>query len=252
MINKVYLYDGSFNDLLVLCAKLISLKIKPFKIVNESSYTTSLFDDVVIIERDFLIYEKFKKLVGFKVLGCVFKVYLSEEDRKELIIYYFLLNALKYKNEIFKMRNLRCVLEALRISGYVGRETHKFKGFTRFREITNNILYAEISPTNNILEPLSFHFQKRLNSEYWIIKDVKRKVYSVYDIKNFYLVLEENLKDIDLSFSDEEQGVVDLWLKFFKTVGIEERKNLRCQMNFMPKKYWNNIIEMSEYNEKSD
>ena len=41
------------------------------------------------------------------------------------------------------------------------------------------------------------------------------------------------------------------WQTFYNTIGIKERKNSRCQMNFMPKKYWPYIIEMSGENEKS-
>ena len=32
--------------------------------------------------------------------------------------------------------------------------------------------------------------------------------------------------------------------KFHKTIGIKERENRRCQQNFMPKKYWKNMLEM--------
>ena len=42
-----------------------------------------------------------------------------------------------------------------------------------------------------------------------------------------------------------------LWKEFFNTIGIKERKNLKCQKNFMPKKYWKNIIEMEKENERS-
>ena len=72
------------------------------------------------------------------------------------------------------MRNLKCVDASLKISKYVSNENHKLKGFLRFQELENHILYAEISPTNNVLELLSIHFKKRLKNEYWIIKDVGR------------------------------------------------------------------------------
>ena len=38
----------------------------------------------------------------------------------------------------------------------------------------------------------------------------------------------------------------------FKTIAIKERENKKCQMSFMPKKYWHNIIEMEDYNAKSN
>ena len=44
----------------------------------------------------------------------------------------------------------------------------------------------------------------------------------------------------------EEEFIEDLWKTFFKTVAIKERENLKCQRNFMPKRYWENMIEMED------
>ena len=40
--------------------------------------------------------------------------------------------------------------------------------------------------------------------------------------------------------------IEELWKDFYKIIGINERKNDRCRMNFMPKKYWKYMIEMSD------
>ena len=45
---------------------------------------------------------------------------------------------------------------------------------------------------------------------------------------------------------DEELFQQELWKSFFKTIGINERKNKKVQINFMPKKYWEYIIEMED------
>ena len=56
--------------------------------------------------------------------------------------------------------------------------------------------------------------------------------------------------DIDIKKFDSEDYYEDMWKEFYKTIGIKERKNDRCRMNFMPKKYWKYIVEVSD-NEKS-
>ena len=43
-----------------------------------------------------------------------------------------------------------------------------------------------------------------------------------------------------------------MWKTFYNTIGIEERKNNRCRMNFMPKKYWKYILEVGDINEESN
>ena len=66
----------------------------------------------------------------------------------------------------------------------------------------------------------------------------------------FMIKKDTNLDNIKLD--KEEKDIENLWLTFFETIGIEERKNKRCQMNFMPKKYWKYMIEMESAYEKGD
>ena len=58
--------------------------------------------------------------------------------------------------------------------------------------------------------------------------------------KNIYILGGINIKDLDIKTDEIE----DLWKSFYNTIGIKERKNDRCRMNFMPKKYWKYILEV--------
>ncbi|CDF12045.1 putative uncharacterized protein [Mycoplasma sp. CAG:776] len=248
--NLIYLYDGTFLNLISLINHLLKFKIKPLNICDENKYISSLLEEPVRLELEQVKISNMK--ISSNILKTIYYVFLSEEENKELIIYYFWLNSLKYQNKIFYMRNLKCVSSALKISKYVNNENHKLKGFLRFREINNHILYAEISPTNNVLELLSKHFAKRLKNEYWIIYDIGRNRYSIYDKKRYYIVSKDNINLDNIKLDKEEKDIENLWLTFFETIGIEERKNKRCQMNFMPKKYWKYMIEMESAYEKGD
>ena len=248
-MNNVYIYDNSFKSLLDLIWCLLENKIVPFNI-KDRNYNADLFDNLIYlkIEDNSLVY---KKLFGVDNYKIIYYVYLSMEKNKELIIYYYILNYLNYRTKLKYMRNLKCVSEALRISNYVQREAHKFKGFLRFKELDSEVLYGEINPTNNILGLISIHFQDRLKNHYWIIKDVNRGIISLYDKNKFYLLDEKVFKLSNISLSDKELKMEELWQCLYKTISIEQRKNERCRMNFMPKKYWKYIIEVSDEDEKS-
>ena len=157
-MEKVYIYDGSFKSLIILIVTLLENHIKPNNI-KEDEYNANIFEELLYLEIDKNI-NIYKTIHHFEILKICFNVYLSSEENKELIIYYFLLNYKKYKEKVIYLRNLKCVSETLRISNYVKHEAHRFKGFVRFKELDNKILYAEIEPDNNILPLIKDHFEK--------------------------------------------------------------------------------------------
>ena len=245
----IYIYKESFNDLLNLINYLLRNKIKPENIRNEL-YNKTLLEDIYYpsINEDKTLNERIINKIGIRSFLVIYYVFISNNDNKELLIYDYLLNSLKYKNRTIYMRNIDSVNECLKISSYVKREAHRFKGFVRFSELNNGILYSEIEPENNILLILSNHFKSRLKNECWIIKDNKRNIISVYDRKNCYIFDND---EIDIDKLKKKDIYEDMWKSFYNTIGIKERKNDRCRMNFMPKKYWKYIIEVSD-NEKSN
>jgi probable DNA metabolism protein len=246
MNNIVFLYNDNFISLLNLIAYLQTNEIKPYNI-KDTSYQPNLLEECIYpnITYNKNIGKLFIKKYNLKIFNILIYVYLANNENKELIIFYFCKNLKKYKQNIIYHQNLKCVNLALKISKYVGSENHKFKGITRFKKLENNVYYATINPTNNILYLLSTHFTNRLKNEYWIIKDVNRNLFSIYDKKKFYIISDDNFK-INNKISKDESDIESLWKTFYNTIGIKERKNDRCRMNFMPKKYWQYITEMSD------
>lgn len=243
--NNIYIYNDSFISLLCLIKNLFLNNEIPFNI-RPSDYQGNLFDEVIRLEinDDENIINNITKNMGLRIFNTLYYLYLSDNKDKEIIIYYFLYYSIIYKNKIFDMHKISYINNALKISKYVSRENHKIKGFLRFKELNSGALYAEISPTNNILPILVKHFITRLKNEDWLIKDTKRNILAIYDKKDVYLV---EAKDINLSLNDyssDEEKIQDMWKSFYKTIGIEHRKSDRCRRNFMPKKYWKYIIEV--------
>ena len=240
-MNSVYLYNGSFDSLLSLIFTLLDKNIIPSDIKSEKEYKLNIIDNFINIDTSNYSYNN---ILSLRIMYTIFRVYLSNDERKELIIYYFIKNALIYKNKIFNHKNLNCVLHTIRINKYVGNEAHKLKGFLRFKEIKNGFYYGEMAPNNNVIFLISEHFKKRLNNEYFLIKDTKRNIYAFYDKKKITYLNDEDIKELNLEYSGCELEIESLWKDFFKTIGIKERSNYKAQRNFMPKRYWKYIIEM--------
>ena len=239
-MNNIYLYDGSFDSLINLIYTLIDNNIIPNDIKTDEY--NNLIDNFIYLKE----LKEYDNILSNELMYIIYKVYLSNDERKELILYYFIKNALIYKNKIFDHKYLNCVLHVLRINKNVSSEAHKLKGFLRFKELKNNVFYAEMSPKNNVIFLLAEHFKKRLSNEYFLIKDTGRNIYAFYDKTNIMYLNDEDIKELNLNINDNELEIESLWKSFFNTIGIKERKNYKTQRNFMPKRYWKYMIEMED------
>ena len=246
-MNDVYLYDGEFSSLLALILEIRKRNKIPSNIVEESIYQASLLEDTIYLD----IPNKNENITQLRnalpkgVLGRVYYVYLSNDKNKEIIIYDFIKYALHYQNKVFYYRRIDSINEVLKISQRVGGEAHKLKGFVRFQEMKNHFLYSEISPTNQVLPILMKHFKNRFPNENFCIKDSSHKTYGIYMNKKVFYLREEDLL-LDLEKKEKEESIEDLWKTFHKTIAIKERENRKCQQNFMPKRYWKNMLEMED------
>lgn len=129
------------------------------------------------------------------------------------------------------------VLKAFKLSNTVSREIHHLYGFTRFRELENSILFADISPKNHVLVWLMEHFSDRLPSENFAIFDVGRKLYGIHPAKGqWFLVSGEKLAESlqDVPVSEAEERYAELFRHFCKHIAIKDRQNLELQRNMLP------------------
>ncbi len=244
-MNDVYLYDGDFTSLLTLIVELIKEKKTPSNIVEESIYQPSLLEESIYLD---LSNKKenisqLKKFLPKGVLGRIYYVYLSNNKNKEMILYSFIRYALYYKNKVFSYRRIDSINEVIKISQRVAGEAHKWKGFVRFEEKKNHLLYAEITPVNQVLPILIKHFKNRFSNENFCIKDNSHGIYVVYINQGVFYLNEKDLL-VDLEKEEQEEKIEELWKTFHKTIAIKERENRKCQQNFMPKRYWKNMLEM--------
>lgn len=244
--NYIYLYDGSFENLLNLINTLLHQKVIPLDIKDET-YQGNLFEEAINLKItiDTKLINKIIKYLGIKIFNTMYYLYLSNNPHKELLIYYLELYGFKYHEKVFFYRNISYIDEILKTVKHVSRELHKLKGFLRFQELENDVLVAYMAPENNILPLIVKHFQKRLKNNNWLIVDKKRNMGAIYNKKDI-LIKSYDLIKINLSESRDEQQMVELWQTFYKTIAIKERENLICRRNFMPKKYWEYIVEVEK------
>jgi len=79
-----------------------------------------------------------------------------------------------------------------------------------------------------------------------LINNYKVICHSNSDKNKFVIVREDEFLIATDSSSEEEEKIEELWKLFYNTIGISARKNDRCRMNFMPKRYWKHMLEVRD------
>ena len=245
LINQTYLYDGTFYGFLSLVFHCYVTKTLPQKIFPKNEYSYNFLDQTTIIETDFeksqRVFQGIEKKIGYSTLSHTYYAFLSCEKKKELYLLYYLCDGFELGPKINHRLSVSYVFKVMNMKKRSFGECHRLKGLLRFQELKNHLYYASVHPNNNILEPLGHHFIHRFPQQNFIIHDKIRNLGFLYNATNYQILDKLDLKIPTIS--EEEQKYQELWKLFFNTISIPERKNSKCQMQYMPKKYWKDLIE---------
>jgi len=245
LINKTYIYDGTFDGFLTIVFDSYVSKTLPQKIYPQDNYKHNFLDNTLVIDTNHSkakrVFEGISNTISYDTLYNSYNSFLSNEKDKELYILKYLCDGFDIGSKINNMLTISYVFKVINMKKRTLFECHRLKGLLRFKEVSNNLYYSHIHPDNNIIESLGQHFIRRLPNQNFIIHDKNRNLCFIYYKKEYKIINSTKIKIPDIS--KEEQKYQDLWKLFFKTISIKERINPRCQMQHMPKKYWKDLIE---------
>ena len=246
-INKTYVYDGSFEGLLSIVFNCYINKNIPLKIVEKSNFEINFLDEIeeqiTNYKHSDRIFNGIIKNISYDTLYNSYYAFLSNTKNKEINIVKYLLNGFIIGPKIDTMLSIDFVFAVHSMRKKMLHEAHKFKGLLRFIQIKENLFYASIHPDNNITENLGHHFINRLPTQNFIIHDKNRNIAFLYNTREYTII--DNFSLPSFTISDEEKKYQDLWSEFFKTIAIKERTNKRLQMQYMPQKYWQDLVELA-------
>ena len=126
----------------------------------------------------------------------------------------------------------------------VTKEIHRFKGLIRFQELESGKYWAPFEPDNNIIIALIPHFKARFANQDWILHDVSRQILVTWDDEVLYHEEASEYMKKE-AISDAEQEIQQLWQTFYKSITITNRLNPKVQAQFMPRRYWKYLPEIT-------
>ncbi|MBY0758660.1 MULTISPECIES: TIGR03915 family putative DNA repair protein [Sellimonas] len=137
------------------------------------------------------------------------------------------------------------VRRVFEMSRNVGREAHYWEEFLRFREMKPKILYAEITPQNQVLPAIADHFADRFPLEDFVIYDKNHASYMIHPRQKKWMFMTDHEQKWEAAkeLSEEEEAWCTLWKGFRKSISIKDRENKKLQTQNMPLRYRGDMPE---------
>jgi probable DNA metabolism protein len=257
LVMAIYHYDGTPEGLFTAFEMAARSGVLPDGFSTEGSGGgVDLFSPTVCVHTDASLATAFGRRlqqIDWHLPGEVLRVFLSEEEGVERLLYQYVLVLARDGAGARANRTDPVVEKIRRLYRKVGSETHRLTGLLRFEELADGLLWGSCEPAANVTPLLVPHFKARLRNYRWIICDVKRGTALYYDGEKVQAV--ELQQHVLASLKNRGQlpgrtatsdRYADLWRSFFKSVTIAGRKNPKLQRQCMPKRFWKWLPEKRE------
>lgn len=244
--DVVYTYDGSLDGFLCCVFESVYTRELPMDILHEEAAPLTLMQ-VRFIGTDPVKAQRVRASIPIKIsaraLELVTTVFCSCMPNKELRLLEFLLQGYKEGGKLcFKLGD-PLMAPLLRAEKHLLHEAHLLKGFVRFADVGGG-LAAAITPKNYVLPFIARHFVLRYHDEPFVIFDKVHKAALVYQNGRPQILQADHVTFPEIT--EGEARYQALWKQFYNTIAIEGRENPRCRMTHMPKRYWQNMLEVSD------
>lgn len=215
----------------------------------------SLFMEYVTVEVDLdkakKVQNTIAKRLGRKTSFSIWSAIYSHHEDKADIIYHTIARGIAgaFYGELTDYLQDPYVLQLSKIHKNVWNEAHHFKGFLRFAELNEGVLFSGIKPKNNIVPLIAGYFTDRMRSETFMIYDETHHLCLVHQPqRESYIYLlqkeeEEMLQQMEKNYSEQEIEMQKLFKTFYERITIESRKNLFLQRNNLPLRFRDNMVE---------
>ncbi len=248
--GRVYIYDGSFEGFLCAVAHGLDTEAVQLEFAaatdnrNLSLFCGEEFEVPTVRETALNFRKRFITAVSREAFATVRYAFHSRQPGIETLLWRYLSLGLETGRSLDSMLTREPVRSVHGIARRVAREAHKFKGFVRFREVSDGFLYAAIEPDFDILPLIASHFTTRIGDRPWVIHDLKRAQAAAFDGQTWRLVQGIEQKRTP-ALTDEEQAFTMLWQRYFKHLAIDSRCNPKLQQQHVPLKYRTHLTEFT-------
>ncbi len=241
---KIFITDGSCDGFFT--AVFDAYRLPDAAITSDNRIQLSFDCEVERVNADGAKSERVKRGLSKYDRSAVADILLvlrSGNGDKEQIAFEYVKTIFDKKTCVKKAFNIPSVEIFRETRDKVTLEAHRMKGFLRFTECADGMLYAPYSPDNDITDMLMPHFAARLKNQIFVIHDVKRKTAGIYNRQRWII---GRVGEAKIYISEQEKTFSELWKKYYDSVNIGERPHEKQMRGYMPARYWKFLPEKKD------
>ena len=243
-----FVYDGSWDGYLTAVFDGFYSREREVAILRERDLGLTLFEvrrADTSPEKSARVYNAIEAKLSHNTTDAVYRAWLSRLEGMDSDIFRFLKFAFAECRDVTGMIQHPLVKRVVAAAQAVGMQAHRFLGILRFQKL-GGMYVADIEPDYDLLPLITEHFVDRFDAQSFAIRDLRHMRMLLHEggtePKTAIVELEEA---VPLKTDDDFER---LWKCYYKSMTIKERinPNYKLRQNFMPKKFWNHICELSE------
>ena len=247
--SVAYCHDGTLEGLLSAVFAVYERRESPQDVTTADQLQLRLGQSVCHIETNeqhaLRVRAGIQRACGQAVFEAVAQASLSDDPETGVIVFRFIRLAMKERSRSILSRKTHPIVEPFnRLVRSVGAERHRMMQFLRFEHLENGLWFARCNPTASVVPLIMPWFSARFNTQPFVIFDENHRLAGVSGNGEWNLVRTDG--PLVCPCAEEEDLMQAAWKRFYHTVAIESRYNPELRRQFMPKRFWKNIVEMQE------
>lgn len=247
------IYDGSFEGWLSSVFDIYEYRFCEVQVYKEATWQQSIFATEHHVHtsetKAARVWNGLLKRLSSAATAQMYRCWLSELPGMDNTLLSYARYAFGSPVSIEKDISHPAVLTVTDVAKKVYREKHRMEAFVRFQLTEDGLYFAIIEPDYNVLPLILQHFKDRYADQRWMIYDARRKHGIYYDLEKaqqVQLSFEENHnsgKDVSAIYDEQEALYQHLWQRYFQSINISARKNMKLHIQHMPRRYWKYLTE---------
>ncbi|MCL2189591.1 MAG: TIGR03915 family putative DNA repair protein [Defluviitaleaceae bacterium] len=239
-------FDGTFEGFLCVVYAFYYEGITPLSIQTADALQPSLMQEEFFIvtnnDNACKVEKAIRKKISHDAYYTVAYAFLSSADDRFMCMLHYIVYGFKMGHRVDDHLHHDFILRVHKCAREVGREAHLLKGFCRFAETAQGILYCAVTPIHHVLMPLAEHFADRMMEQSWVIHDKRHNKAVVYNGESCVFV-DVTPNTVPPIYAENEAQIQELWTSYFNTAAITARKNPKLHRNMLPMRFRGDMVE---------